>query len=220
MKLNKQGPGKIDYCDFTYNPISGRCQHNCPYCYMQGFWKRYPAMAELQIKEKHLQSNFPKKPAVIFTGSSTDMFGDWVPDEWIQRVLDKVRENPRHTFLFLTKNPERYADFSLMGLNNCWFGTTVDGTERTADNRHKLVWATSAYCGINRFLSFEPLLGPVESDLFGIKWIIIGANSNRGAKKTPMEWAYTLFKTAKNKGAKVWVKDNYGYPERIKEFPK
>ena len=217
--LNKQGPGKIDYCDFTYNPISGRCRHNCPYCYMRGFWKRYPAMAELQIKEKHLQSNFPKKPAVIFTGSSTDMFGDWVPEEWIRRVLDKVRENPRHTFLFLTKNPERYAEFNLQGLKNCWFGTTVDGTDRTARNRDKLAWATNGYCRINRFISFEPLFFQVEPDLFGLRWIVICADSRKGAKKPPREWADDLINEARKDGIPVWVKENYGYPERIKEFP-
>ncbi len=77
--LNKQGLGKIDYCDYTFNPIGGRCRHNCPYCYMRGYWKRYPATAELQLKEKYLSSNLPKKPAVIFAGSSTDVWGDWVP---------------------------------------------------------------------------------------------------------------------------------------------
>lgn len=53
-----------------------------------------------------------------------------------------------------------------------------------------------------------------------VSWIIIGADSNRGAKKSPVEWATKLIKRARNENVAVWIKDNYGYPETIKEFPR
>ena len=74
-------------------------------------------------------------------------------------------------------------------------------------------------CSSIRFVSFEPILAPVDPDLFGISWIIIGANSNRGAEKPPTEWADRLIKLARESNVAVFVKDNYGYPERIKDFP-
>jgi len=77
--------------------------------------------------------------------------------------------------------------------------------------------------GPGKFVSFEPLIeSPMISfNLFSeLDWIIIGADSSRGAKKPPKQWADFLIKTARDLSIPVWVKDNYGYPEVIKEFPK
>lgn len=217
--LNKQGPGKIDWCNKTWNPISGKCHHNCSYCYMHSFWRRYPEMAKPQLKEKYLSDKFPKKPSKIFVGSSTDMWGSWVHDKWIDKVLNKVEENPQHTFQFLTKNPERYGDYKSLPKNG-WYGTTVDGTDKTIGNIGYLV--NSIGQGL-RFVSFEPLIEATSiffSEFMKLDWIIIGADSSRGAKKPPNEWAEHLIEIARMANIPVWVKDNYGYPETIKEFPK
>lgn len=211
--MNKQGEGKIDWCDYTHNPISGKCQHNCPYCYMQRFW-HFPGNSILQIKEYLLKYKMPKKPSRIFVGSSTDMWGDWISAEWINKVLEMCKSSDRHIFLFLTKNPKRYAEFPL--LPNCWYGTTDDGTERTENNIRDLVDAVSIP---RRFVSFEPLLHRRTPDLTGVQWIIIGADSSRGAKKPPKEWADTLIALARFAGIPVFVKDNYEYGSRIKEMP-
>jgi protein gp37 len=218
--LNKQGPGKIDWTDYSWNAISGRCLHNCQYCYMHRYWKLYPAMAKLQLKENYLKDNFPKKPSKIFVGSSTDMWGEWVPDEWVEKVLKKVKENP-HIFQFLTKNPERYRGF-FTNQPNCWYGTTVDGTDFTIGNIKKLLNSTKG--AIVRFASFEPLISPLDridyTNIYLLDWVIIGADSSKSAKKPPMEWASSIIDSAKKFNIPVWVKDNYGYPEVIKEFPK
>ena len=103
-------------------------------------------------------------------------------------------------------------------IENAWYGTTCDGTDRTKDNIGDLVMYIQR-CHSIRFVSFEPLLAPVDPDLFGIGWIIIGANSNKGAQKPPKEWADHIINLARESGVAVFVKDNYGYPERIKEFP-
>ena len=214
--LNKQGPNKIDWCDYTWNPISGRCQHNCPYCYMHSFWRRYPEMAVNQLKEKYLLDKFPKKPSKIFVGSSTDMWGEWVDDIWINEVLRKTKENPQHSFQFLTKNPFGYRGWKLP--INGWYGTSFDGTMETENNINNLVTSVSQFR--KRFVSFEPLVKiPKKICLSGIHWIIIGADSNKGAARPPIAWAKYLIILAREKNISVFVKDNYEYPEVIKEFP-
>ena len=65
----------------------------------------------------------------IFVGSMADLFGRWVPDDWIEQVFDACRRAPRHTYLFLTKNPQRYCDLASAGKlptePNFWYGTTI-----------------------------------------------------------------------------------------------
>lgn len=215
--LNKQGPGKIDWCDWTWNPISG-CLHGCEYCYMLRMEKRFPGIMKPAFHKSRLEDVAKlKKPSKIFVGSSGDIWGDWVDHAWINAVFFHIKKYPQHTFQFLTKNPEEYTLFDLDGFNNCWFGTTIDGTSRTKINRVHLI------CGLPdnliKFISFEPLIAPVDTVLHGIDWIIIGADSTRGSRQPPKEWADRLIRNARQLNIPVWVKDNYGYPERIKEFP-
>lgn len=218
--LNDQRKKKngISWTDFTWNPVSG-CLHGCPYCYMNPLWRRFPDLANFQFKREYLKDRFPKKPSRIFVGTSTDMWGLWVPRRWIQKVLDVVRGNPQHTFLFLTKNPEKYGQFDLPG--NGWYGVTVESADLYFDRAKSLLDNTMFK---NRFLSFEPLLGEIPIWLADIccvvDWIIIGADSTRGARKPPKEWADTLISAAREYNVPVWMKDNYGYPEVIKEFPR
>ena len=213
--LIKQTPDTIDWTDYTWNPIAG-CLHGCPYCYMLRMKKRFKDIMAPKFRENYLTDpHKKKKPAKIFVGSSGDMWGQWVKAEHIQAVLDSCSRARQHIFQFLTKNPRRYLKFPF--LINAWYGTTDDGTKRTKNNIRYLVEYTNFYCV--RFVSFEPLLAPVSPDLQNINWIIIGADSNPGAEKPPVEWAYHLIGLAEEKGIPVFVKDNYGYPDRIKEMP-
>ena len=215
--LNKQGKNKIDFCDYTFNPVAG-CKHGCPYCYLLRMEKRFPGFMEPKFRPHYLANPLKiKKPSRIFIGSSGDMFGDFIPSEWIQSVLNFCELQKQHIFLFLTKNPKRYGDFR--AIENGWYGTTVDGTERTEKNIRDLVYYTQVGMA-GRFVSFEPLLAPVEPDLFGIQWIIIGANSNKGAEKPPDEWADRLIELAREQNIAVWVKNNFHYHKIIKELPK
>lgn len=217
--LIKQGQGKIDWTDRTWNPISGKCKHNCDYCYMHAFWRRNPASVINQIKENYLLDKMKFDPCKIFVGSSTDMWGEWVSSLWIMKVINKAALHPKHIFQFLTKNPSRYMGWAFS--ENMWFGTTVDGTEMTQNNLFSLIRCVSKE--FIRFVSFEPMIKRPFLNISHFKnldWIIIGANSSRGAEKPPKEWADYLISTARNFDIAVWVKDNYGYPEVIKEFPK
>lgn len=212
--MNKQGPKKIDWCDYTWNPISG-CLHDCFYCYMHRMEERFSGIMRPAFHFNRLsQPTTLKKPSLIFAGSSGDMWGKWVPTLWIDAVLKICESTPWHTYQFLTKNPARYFVFKTY--QNCWYGTTVDGLSFTANNINDLVTSTE---NALKFVSFEPLLTEIVPDLSGINWVIIGADSTRGAKEPPKEWADTIIKIARKQGISVFIKDNYHYPERIKEMP-
>ena len=222
--INKQGPGKIDWTDWTWNPISG-CLHGCPYCYMNRMEKRFKGIMEPKFHPERLEemrrSKKVKPGDKVFVGSSGDMWGDWVNHGWIMKVLEVAILKPSVIFQFLTKNPDAYHGWAVS--ENMWFGTTVDGADRTMGNIGKLIGAlSSANCTVKKFCSFEPLLDfPVVETPFieKLDWIIIGADSTRGAKRPPQKWADWLIEIAREYNIPVWVKDNYGYPEVIKEFP-
>jgi protein gp37 len=209
------------------------------YCYMWrpgGFASRFPKIHDhaLRLNEEVLR-RVPKKGG-IFVGSSTDMFCDQVLDEWIWKVLHRIntwvedyewdyRDDPyeRVKYFLLTKKPERYVEFrNQLNENHIWLGTTWDGTEKTRNNVN-IIGEFSLY-GYNTYVSFEPLLDDpakynVTLDYSLIKWIIIGADSGKGKPKPLKKWADYLIAQAKRVNAKVFIKDNYGYPEEIKELP-
>jgi len=215
--MNKQSPNGISWTDYTWNPITG-CLHGCSYCFVERMAKRFSAVSmEPSFHPERLEAPMKRKiPSKIFVVSSGDMWGAWIPKPWIMAVLGACDVALQHTFQFLTKNPRRYIDFYPL-LGNAWYGTTVDGTPKTEKNCEILSSTLSARV---KFISFEPLLAPVVPDLKNIDWIIIGADSNRGARKPPDEWADILIGIARKNGCAVWVKDNYRYHTRIKEFPK
>lgn len=115
------------FVHYTWNPIKGECQHNCTYCYM----KRYNEdIGQPRLADGEFRTNFGKGNS-IFIGSSTDMFAENIPSEWIVRVLDFClqRNNPEkpNTFLLQSKNPKRFLEFIHHPLmDHVVFGTTIE----------------------------------------------------------------------------------------------
>lgn len=222
MSLNKQGHGKIDYCDYTWNPISGRLNMSCTYCYMRQMEKRFPGIMKPTFHEKRLYEPLKlKKPSIIFVGSSGDMFGDWINHDLINQVLDVAANCERHTFLFLTKNPGKYQELEYIAHDNLWFGTTCDGTQNTADNLKILYDCTKMD---QKWVSFEPLKAePTTTQLWayarGMNWFVIGADSTKGVEKPPVSWGKRILNFAEMCNIPVWVKDNWPELPRIKERP-
>ena len=229
--INKQGPGKIDWTDNSWNPLSGCLGpkgdgKHCPYCYLKRIEKRTGSdLLTPKFKPEYL-NDFDKKRkpfpdgTKIFVGSSSDVFGDWVKRADVLKVLEVVKRYPKYIFQFLTKNPMMYAYFDFP--KNCWLGVTLDGyTIANYDRQQNFREATKKKDNI-KFISFEPLISPIGGVFIEkwVDWIIIGVDSNKGAERPPDAWATQLIKKANAYHIPVWMKDNYKYPRVIKVFPK
>lgn len=215
MTLNKQGEGKIDWTDFTWNPVSG-CLHNCSYCYMKRLADRKLFdMTPKFFYERLKEPGKIDKPSKFFVCSSGDLLGEWVHPVWISEVQNIIDKNRKHIFQILTKNPKRYLQVPFA--ENAWLGTTIDTQKRADENLH---WLKAVPFKNLKFISFEPLLEEINCDLTGIDWIIIGANSNKDAEKPKEEWVNKLVIQAIDKGIPIWIKDNLGYIAKIKDFPR
>jgi len=151
------------------------------------------------------------KPKNIFIGSMTDLFGKWVPDNWIKKVFEVCYKAPQHRYLFLTKNPERYYqlwdDISICIPNNFWLGATITkSTDRYFYSLDRMQ---------NSFLSIEPL----HENLEGIDnipyhrfvdWCIIGAEtSNRKNKIIPERiWIENIVSECRQRKVPVFMKSS------------
>ena len=236
-KLNQQKNTEIEWADWSWNPVTG-CLHACPYCYARdiafeiypqevGFaptiWPERLSAPVNQTVPKGADQNVALKN--IFTCSMADLFGRWVPNEWIERVLRIAAENAQWNFLFLTKFPKRMAEFDIPA--NAWMGTTVDLQARVS-NAEKAFEKVRAPI---RWLSIEPMLEPLKFtrlDLFD--WIVIGGASPSkaidGTPSTPewnvpIDWLADLHRQARDAGCKVYYKTNSGLAglTRIREYP-
>lgn len=196
---------------FTWNPVTG-CLHGCGYCYARSITKRFdkPGYFSPVFHQDRLNPKFPGKPSTIFVCSMSDLFGDWVPDSWIFRVLDIVKQCSQHTFLFLTKNPSRYQGFEFP--NNCWLGATTDTANRASAFTDNLTFKKSTN---KTFISAEPLLGDIADyvDYGAVDWIIIGGLNRNGKpvrqyKEGPgLRWVIYLIRRARRHKVPVFVKN-------------
>lgn len=153
-----------------------------------------------------------KKPRTIFVCSMADLFGGWVPDEWIEEVINACLAAPQHRYMFLTKNPARYMHLIANGIipknqPNFWFGSTATIPEI------EFFWCDE----VNTFISIEPILAPFK-DLTdeGVypssktNWIIVGAETgNRKNKVVPQKsWIDEIASAAKKAGTPVFMKES------------
>ena len=251
---------KIDWADATWNPVTG-CLHGCEYCYARRIARRFGNIScddgRLHIQAKKVKSYedavhsgpYPfgfsptfhrnilsvpkhwKKPRTIFVCSMADLFGEWVPDEWIREVFEACEAAPQHRYIFLTKNPARLCKMAsacqlehwnkkhdrphpqtkefagtmpLPMHDNWWFGSTLDNANATRfDGR---------FCW-NTFTNIEPLMEYMNVGLGsfgGDKWVIIGAETgNRKGKVIPKrEWVENILNAARITSMKVFIKEN------------
>lgn len=97
----------------TWNPLGGKCSHDCSYCSTNAL-RRYPVIQYKYSGEVRLFSDLfklPKKPKTIFVAAQNDLFANNVPTEYVMRVLQECRKNDQHTYFFQTKNPDRFISF-------------------------------------------------------------------------------------------------------------
>jgi protein gp37 len=217
------GPNNpIGWCDYTWNPVKGKCPVACPYCYARRIYDRFHYDPTIRFDAKEFSAvEKLKKPARIFVGSTIELFGERIPKEWIFAILEQARKHPQHTFQFLTKNPAWMVPFNFPF--NCWCGTTV-----TTFSERGNVYYLSEVQTTKRFVSFEPLHGDMAFPYFPylnhIDWIIIGAETgNCKGKIVPEEkWIANILGYADSIGIPIFMKDNlkpYWHGELRQEFP-
>ncbi len=192
---------RIEWTDKTWNPVRGctKISPGCKHCYAATFAERFrgvPGNAyeqgfDLRVVPHMLDRPRQwKRPVRIFVNSMSDLFHQDVPDEYIARVFDVMRETPRHQYQLLTKRSARMAEvLEKTGVpENVWCGVSVengDYTSRIAD-----LMRVPAQI---RFLSIEPLLGPIDDlPLDGIGWVIVGGESGHGARPMDPTWVRSI----------------------------
>ncbi len=209
------GLSDIEWTDATWNPVSG-CRvisAGCTNCYAMRMaarlqamghpaydgttrksGKRYVWTGKTHLLEETLDIPLKwRKPRLVFVNSMSDLFQDSVPFEYVDRVWQIMEQAQLHTFQILTKQPERMAEFLRQRegspLQNVWLGTSVEDehvVHRVADL--KQCKATV------RFISFEPLIGPVgRVSLSDIHWAIVGGESGPNARPLDTAWVDEIF---------------------------
>lgn len=179
--------------------------------------------------------DYPEKrliPSRVFVSSMGDLFGKWVPDAWIAEVFEACKRAPRHVYMFLTKNPQRYIDLAQAGKlpaePNFWYGTTITGPDMPF-----FFWDK-----VNSFVSIEPLLEPFTTEEAGeenpferVGWVIVGAMTGPGSKyhQPKRSWVEAIVQKAREAGTPVFMKDSlketWGedliqeLPEAMKDLP-
>ncbi|MFQ4137844.1 DUF5131 family protein [Nodosilinea sp. PGN35] len=234
----------VDWAWWTWNPVTG-CWHGCQYCYARDIANRfYETKFEPTFHPNRLEAPKNMKPMTeariiseakkrrvkvedayifsknVFTCSMADLFGKWVPENWIMSVFDSVKKSPEWNFLFLTKFPQRLQEINdkLGGFpDNVWVGTTVDTQARVslAEKSFKRIEARV------KWLSIEPMLEPLKFkslDMFDL--IAIGGQS-RTTKEPEFQpewvWVEELLKQARESKTSVYFKENL--KSRPKELP-
>jgi protein gp37 len=203
----------IEWTDATWNPVTGctKISPGCKHCYAERFAERFRGVPghpfeqgfDLRLWANRLELPLRwKEPRRIFVNSTSDLFHRDVPGEFIDRIFDVMVQARQHIFQVLTKRSDR-----LKGWATARYGSGEDGSGRR--------WPLNVWAGVSvetqqylarvrdlqcvpadiRFLSVEPLLGPIEFEaktLRGIHWVIVGGESGPGARPMQLEWVRAI----------------------------
>jgi len=197
---------KIEWTDETWNPVTGcvKVSPGCKHCYAETFAERfrgtvmptgklhpfYPGFDPTLRPERLDQPLQWRTPRRVFVNSMSDLFGEFVPDEFLARVFDVMRKTPQHTYQVLTKRAGCLREWTasrpwLKHAPHIWLGVSVEdqkyGVPRIAELRHAMAAV--------RFLSIEPLLERLGTlDLRRIDWVIVGGESGARAREMDPAW--------------------------------
>ncbi len=208
-------PTRIEWTDETWNPLRGctKISPGCKHCYAETFAERFRGVPghpfeqgfDLRLAPHKLAEPLRwRKPRRVFVNSMSDLFHEDVPLDYIQQVFGVMAQAAQHTFQVLTKRSGRLAVLheQLPWPGNVWMGVSVESaayTSRIAD----LVPVPAAV----RFLSCEPLLGPLAAlPLGGIDWVIVGGESGHYARPMNEAWAREIRQQCQQAGVAFFLK--------------
>ncbi len=206
---------RIEWTRASWNPVSGcsPVSAGCDNCYARRMALRLRSMGmakyadgfDMTVHERELETPLKwKKPRLIFTCSMGDLFHEEVPLDFIERVFGVMRGTERHLYQVLTKRAERMSELApqLDPPDNVWLGVTVEN----ADCLGRIETLRQVPAEL-RFLSLEPLLGPLpELDLEGIGWVILGGESGPGARVMKREWVWDIRDQCRRAGVPFFFK--------------
>lgn len=205
----------IEWTEMTWNPVTGctKLSQGCKHCYAERMARRLVAMGAERYRNGFRVTLHPdlldvprrwRQPRVVFVNSMSDLFHEDVPSAYIERVFATMRDCPHHTFQILTKRSERLADLAggLPWPPNVWMGVSVEDARVIGRVRDlQRVPATV------RFLSLEPLLGPLDTlPLEGVHWVIVGGESGPRARPIRKEWVESVFRQCRAAGVPFFFK--------------
>jgi protein gp37 len=224
--FNETTGAGISWAAWSWNPVTG-CLHGCNYCYAreiatsQRFAAAYPvgftplfhherldAPKNTVIPARHTDDEDYKR---VFVCSMADLYGRWVPDEWIDQVHAAMLESPQWQYITLTKFPDRYPGLKMP--DGAWVGTSVDEQKRVRIAERAF---SELPDGVIKWLSLEPLLEPLEfTDLSVFDWVVIGAQTETRqptgvvpAFAPPFEWVARIVTQAREAGCQIHMKPN------------
>lgn len=225
----------IEWTEATWNPIVGcsKVSAGCKHCYAERMSVRLAGMARaaeatgaaagrkqayqqvvngrgrwngrILTVDAALEDPFKwKSPRRIFVNSMSDLFHQDVPEEFVRRVFEVMNRCPQHVFQVLTKRPENALRLApqLRWSENIWLGTSIED----ATALHRVSDLANVPSSL-RFLSLEPLLGPISGlDLRGIHWVIVGGESGPGARPMRVEWVREIQQICVDRGVPFFFK--------------
>lgn len=226
----------ISWTDITRNPIKGRCQGGCQYCYTDSFYTREFLTEPIRL-ELSVFKNLPKKKSKkVFLCSTHDLFGYWISRKWRDEIFSEIGLHPQHTFQILTKFP---WNIDRPMPPNVWLGTTLTGEKeyrgvpQTVDMKRLL--ALERIAAQVKFISYEPLLGEPMAGIDTVDWIIVGRMTGHGREcDPPRAWIEKLVRNCREGDVKIFMKNNLADiwgprklpgknrptgPDLIQEFP-
>src|ERR1017187_6683097 len=192
---------RIEWTSASWNPATGcdQVSPGCAHCYAKTFAERWRGIPghhyeqgfALRLWPERLSQPFGwKRPRVVFVNSMSDLFHEGIPAEYVGAVFDVMAASPQHTFQVLTKRHERLAELApdLPWPDNVWMGVSIENRRFI----HRADYLREVPAAV-RFISAEPLLGPLEGlNLTDIDWLIAGGESGHGHRRVRPEWIREL----------------------------
>ncbi len=192
---------RIEWTEATWNPVTGcsKVSPGCAHCYAETLAERFRGVPghpyeqgfDLRLWPERLRMPLRwSRPRMIFVNSMSDLFHEAIPEDYIQRVFAVMRRAEQHTFQILTKRHERLAQLAptLEWPSNVWMGVSIENRRFV----HRASHLRSVPAAV-RFISAEPLLGPLEDlDLTGIDWVIAGGESGHRSRPVKECWLLDL----------------------------
>ena len=209
----------IEWTDATWNPVTGctKVTRGCDNCYAERFAERFRGTLghhfesgfDLTLRPERLSQPLRwKRPRMIFVNSMSDLFHKDIPKDFIDRVFDTMEAADRHVFQVLTKRSSVMRDYlrhrygSELTPRHIWCGVSVEDEMATARVQHLQKAPV-----LVRFLSIEPLLGPVgDMDIEGISWVIVGGESGPKARPMKLPWVLDIRDLCAREGVPFFFK--------------